>query len=157
MKLSQICRRIELCMREIILRLGWIYEIYFFLDRIIPIRIFMQVPTYNMCLTNWIYYGRVLSSNQFSYNYILNIAFGDIINMQLNFWQKFHNHLLGYTEDGFEIMFQVCFLMNVYHFLGVLSSHCFSSIFLQLSMTLRLILVPSIYCYQHGRWPIKTK
>ena len=45
-KLNQIRRRIELCMREIILRFRWIYEIYFFLDSLIHIRIFKQVPKY---------------------------------------------------------------------------------------------------------------
>jgi hypothetical protein len=41
MKLSQIRRRIELCMREIILRFEMnLYKFTFFLDRIIHIRIF---------------------------------------------------------------------------------------------------------------------
>jgi hypothetical protein len=46
MKLNQIRRRIELCMREMILRFRWIYRIYFFLDSLIHIRIFKQVPKY---------------------------------------------------------------------------------------------------------------
>jgi hypothetical protein len=46
MKLSQIRRGIELCLREIILRLRWIYKIYFFLDNSIHNRILKQVPKY---------------------------------------------------------------------------------------------------------------
>jgi hypothetical protein len=46
MKLSQICRRIELCLREIIFVLRWIYKIYFFLDSSIHIRILKQAPKY---------------------------------------------------------------------------------------------------------------
>jgi hypothetical protein len=46
MKLNQIRQRIELCMREMILRFRWIYRIYFFLDSLIHIRIFKQVPKY---------------------------------------------------------------------------------------------------------------
>jgi hypothetical protein len=46
MKLSQIRRRIELCMREIILRFEMNLKIYFFLDSSIHIRISKQVPKY---------------------------------------------------------------------------------------------------------------
>jgi hypothetical protein len=47
MKLNQICRRIELCMREIILRFEMnLWNFYFFLDSFIHIRILKQVPKY---------------------------------------------------------------------------------------------------------------
>ena len=46
MKLSQIRRRKELCMREISFVSKWIYEIYFLLDSFIHIRIFKQIPKY---------------------------------------------------------------------------------------------------------------
>ena len=46
MKLSQIRRRKELCMREISFVSRWIYEIYFLLDSFIYIRIFKQIPKY---------------------------------------------------------------------------------------------------------------
>ena len=46
MKLSQICGRIDLCMREISFVSRWIYEIYFLLDSFIHIRIFKQIPKY---------------------------------------------------------------------------------------------------------------
>jgi hypothetical protein len=46
MKLNQIRQRIELCMGETILRFRWIHEIYFFLNSLIHIRIFEQVPKY---------------------------------------------------------------------------------------------------------------
>ena len=47
MKLNQIRQRVELCMREIILRFEMIFfKFYFFLDSIIHIRIFKQVPKY---------------------------------------------------------------------------------------------------------------
>jgi hypothetical protein len=46
MKLSQIHRWVELCMKETIILLGWIYKIYFFLDSSIHIRILKQLPKY---------------------------------------------------------------------------------------------------------------
>jgi hypothetical protein len=46
MKLSQISRRIELCLREIILRFEMNLYIYFFLDNSIHNRILKQVPKY---------------------------------------------------------------------------------------------------------------
>ena len=46
MKLSQIRRRKELCMREISFVSRWIYEIYLLLDSFIHIRIYKQIPKY---------------------------------------------------------------------------------------------------------------
>ena len=46
MKLSQIRRRKELCMREISFVSRRIYEIYFLFDSFIHIRIFKQIPKY---------------------------------------------------------------------------------------------------------------
>ena len=46
MKLSQIRRRKELCMREISFVSRWIYEISFLFDNFIHIRIFKQIPKY---------------------------------------------------------------------------------------------------------------
>jgi hypothetical protein len=51
MIVNQIRRRIELCMREIILRFEINFKnLTFFLDSIIQIRIFKQVPKY---FSNW--------------------------------------------------------------------------------------------------------
>jgi hypothetical protein len=46
MTLSQIRRMIELCMREIIFVFKWLYQLYFFLDSFIHLRILNQVPNY---------------------------------------------------------------------------------------------------------------